>query len=492
MECAICVTAGRKNSCVSCPACEYVACKSCLTTFFGSLPEPKCANCNIIWTREFITTKFRSFEKEYLKMRQTYLLNREFAKLPETQPIVEQELMVRDLELRAQTDPSLKQVAYDARVAHNKVVAESSYVMPNVLMKCPNDTECRGFISSDTGKCGLCPTFVCKTCSLTIIIPTTTFVYDCRSCLREIHTVDVNDSFNDTCPACQTGENIPFHKHICKPEDIETVKLLKQETRPCPKCGVPISKIDGCDQMWCVQCKTAFSWITGIIETGRVHNPHFYEWQRQRVVNGDIPREDEDGCVVQGEQLSEACAVGSLVLSMYLHSFHNLVFQVVPYQVDMPHPPDNRDLRIKYLLNELSKTKLSVSVQRRDKKYQKDLEIFQILDVLCTGAYKIFRDICIASREAGYGLSDSQLLPFVRQLEDLRVFINNQLNIVGRKFKITNKIIMPFFIDMNEQSLTSPDGDADVGRHLQNLTAFVDPSSFTFNRDVKRIELWID
>ena len=139
MECAICTSPSRKNRCVSCPACEYVACKSCLKTFFGTLPEPKCPNCNIVWTREFIATKFRSFQKEYLKMRENYLLNKEIAKMPETQPIVEQELMVRDLELRAQTDPSLRQVAYDARLEHNRMVSESSYVMPEVSMKCPNE-----------------------------------------------------------------------------------------------------------------------------------------------------------------------------------------------------------------------------------------------------------------------------------------------------------------------------------------------------------------
>lgn len=47
--------------------------------------------------------------------------------------------------------------------------------------------------------------------------------------------------------------------------------------------------VKNCDQMWCIECKTAFSWSKGTVEVGVVHNPHFYQWMRQ---NGGMPRTD--------------------------------------------------------------------------------------------------------------------------------------------------------------------------------------------------------
>jgi len=94
------------------------------------------------------------------------------------------------------------------------------------------------------------------------------------------------------CAMCDEKYCIKCHEkeektHVCDPNILESIKTLKKETKPCPKCYSLIFKIDGCDQIWCTKpdCHTAFSWNTGKLETGKVHNPHYYEWMRK---NGGV------------------------------------------------------------------------------------------------------------------------------------------------------------------------------------------------------------
>ena len=42
--------------------------------------------------------------------------------------------------------------------------------------------------------------------------------------------------------------------------DEATQKWINSNTRPCPSCSVPISKIDGCNHMSCSHCRAKFCW----------------------------------------------------------------------------------------------------------------------------------------------------------------------------------------------------------------------------------------
>lgn len=131
----------------------------------------------------------------------------------------------------------------------------SKYLKDDIKMfRCPTDN-CKGMISCDKLTCILCKVNACIKCHERIMIED--------------------------------------EEHKCNPETVKTIELLHNETKPCPKCKTTIYKIDGCDQMWCTQCHTAFSWITGNVET-KIHNPHYYEWLRSKSLNGVIPREQGD------------------------------------------------------------------------------------------------------------------------------------------------------------------------------------------------------
>lgn len=130
--------------------------------------------------------------------------------------------------------------------------AGATQVRRQVLRGCPAEA-CRGFLNG-AGTCGMCATTVCLSC----------------------HGV-----------LCGAAED-----HICDFAMVETVRLLNQTTRPCPSCAVSITKIDGCDQMWCTQCQTTFSWRTGQKSVGAVHNPHYFEWIRR--AGAVLPRQPGD------------------------------------------------------------------------------------------------------------------------------------------------------------------------------------------------------
>lgn len=77
------------------------------------------------------------------------------------------------------------------------------------------------------------------------------------------------------CDNC--GEYI-LSNHECNPDFVETYTILKMDTRPCPRCKIRISKTEGCDDMFCTNCKAKFSWRTGEFRVDG-HNPHQEEYE---------------------------------------------------------------------------------------------------------------------------------------------------------------------------------------------------------------------
>jgi hypothetical protein len=162
-----------------------------------------------------------------------------------------------------------------------------------VLRGCPGEG-CRGFLD-DKWLCGVCDLSVCRHC----------------------HVGLGEDEVVEEHHGAAAGPGVPaegskMRLHICNPDQVATAKMLARDTKPCPKCKALISKIDGCDQMWCTQCQTPFSWITGQVEVGRVHNPHYYEWQRRnKGRSGALLGEPGD---VMGEAQGGDCCAADLRL----------------------------------------------------------------------------------------------------------------------------------------------------------------------------------
>jgi hypothetical protein len=124
---------------------------------------------------------------------------------------------------------------------------------PQFIHRCA-DSDCNGFVSS-AWKCATCDKHTCAHC-------------------REL-----KDAHDDPL-------------HVCNPDTVASVALLKADTKPCPNCKVLVHKTEGCDQMFCTQCKRLWSWNTGRFEV-RGHNPHYLQWMRENG-GGGMPREPGD------------------------------------------------------------------------------------------------------------------------------------------------------------------------------------------------------
>ena len=246
---------------VTCPFCDFNSCRTCIQTFLLSTStDPHCMGCKNLWSREVIdgacTKVFR--DTKLKNHRETLLFERERCLLPQTQDAVARVLELRNIDrliLEAgEHINTIRKTLHQLHVTRNRI-SHSEYTTDTekktFVRKCPVEN-CRGFLST-RWKCQICE--------------------------------------NNICPDCNEIKH--GDEHVCDPNNVETVALLKKDTKPCPKCGTMIFKISGCSQMWCPDCHTAFDWNTMRIEMGRIHNPHYYEFQRTGVgmnrEHGDIP-----------------------------------------------------------------------------------------------------------------------------------------------------------------------------------------------------------
>lgn len=350
MECNVCCEKVKKG--VTCNFCDYLTCTSCVSRFILETVNPSCMNCKKPWNREIITEKLgKTFvTKKYKAKRENDLFETEKALLPETQEYATRKKNIDSL------NREIKELQQRLRILKaKKKIFEAGYTpgMPNIdtkeasklTIKCPCQ-ECRGFVNSETMVCGICKSNVCSKC----------------------HEVKKDDG------------------HTCDPNTIETVKLLKKDTKNCPKCAVSIHKIEGCDQMYCVQCHTAFSWKTGEIVIGRIHNPHYFEYLKKS--GGDIRREIGD--IPCGGLTPHHFAKYPKFLEPLRMLIHIENVEIPLYRTNRIE--NNRDLRVKFLNNDITEKQFKTTLQRREKEIEKKQEISQILNTMVVVGSEIFRN----------------------------------------------------------------------------------------------------
>ena len=259
----------RKKICCNNPSCEFSACKECTRNYLlNNVNDVHCMKCKQAWDQTFVIINLNRnwYNDTYIAHRKKLLFESEKSKFPETMPHVEKYNNILTIEKKQKVNrdkiselQEQIQILHAINQKHEREIrliktGKSDVERQKFIMPCQKES-CRGFLSS-AYKCGLCQDYCCSKC-LEMLGP---------------------------------DKNI---EHTCNEDKVQTATYIKNSTKPCPKCGERIHKIDGCDQMWCVECHTAFSWITGEIQNGVIHNPHYFQFMRNN--NGGVmPRQPGD------------------------------------------------------------------------------------------------------------------------------------------------------------------------------------------------------
>ncbi len=437
MRCDVCCDAfnlsNRRQ--VPCPYCPFNVCVTCVEKYMLDSPDdPHCMACRKGWNRETLCNVMPvKFVTKTLKARREELLfERERSLMPATQPHVEAEkkrryyeslcekgrAQMRELgtqhtkcgaiplavtaaeigvatEFEAMLERHRRCVNIEKKMREIEVdikhwaFCRDAWFRPQLATErrqfvraCPHGN-CKGFLSP-AWKCGLCENWACPEC----------------------HEVKGRD------------KDAP---HTCNPDSVATARLLEKDSRPCPKCASVIFKIDGCDQMWCTQCHTAFSWRRGVIETHHVHNPHYYDYMRAR---GTLAREPGDapcGGLPSWQQISRATTAASIAS---IHRMHGHIQHVVMNRYATNAVEDNRDIRIKFMIGDFTDEVFKKKLQQREKSRQKKTDIRQVLEMYQTVTVDLLQSF----------LQHRKLETVGEEFSRLREHVNSELKAISQRY----------------------------------------------------------
>tara|TARA_A100001015_G_scaffold311782_2_gene415695 strand:+ start:1841 stop:3136 length:1296 start_codon:yes stop_codon:yes gene_type:complete len=410
-------------------------------------------NCKRGYTQAYIIENLnRSFnDTDFKKHRKKLILDSELSRMPETMQAAENYKKIEEhntslSEINKQLcdlNKQMQTLKLQRQKEHNAIHCIKSGKNPEeqdkkkFIFPCPN-TDCRGYLSTQY-KCEICKLY--------------------------------------TCPHCHEliGHNRD-DPHTCNPDSVASAEEIKKTSKGCPSCGVRIQKISGCDQMYCTECRVAFSWNTGKLVTGPIHNPHYYQLMAKEN-NGTATRNPQDilcgGLItyytfniyvirkVQNINSTKYTnitpeikkSIETQLITLHRTINHITNYEVPRYRTLVNNLNDNQELRIQYINAKISKEYLGAQAYRNNQKRKKTMDILQIYELLSVVGIENFT--ALANSKSVNSQYINEINAVINTITNLIKYTNREMKLISITYNNKVMIIKPNFEMDNKKFLQS-------------------------------------
>ena len=401
---------------ISCFGCDLTYCYSCLKNFMKTIDnELYCMGCKSLLSISFIKEYTpKSFIRNELKdLHDKVFFEQQKSLLPSSVHLVEIE---NEKERLRKENKNILQKIHELRLEINLLYKKRgdnleiinkgkvSVKKKDYKFKCQTEN-CRGFLSEDFD-CAVCKTKFCK---------------DCLNPMEE--------------------------EHKCNPDDVESFKLIRRQTKPCPGCGTRVQKSEGCNHMWCTKpgCETGFDWKTGKkIANSQNTNPYYYEWTRKNKITTRNPGDVRCGGIPFPHTILANLKNKGYVVDNQLNFFQ--ICQCVNHiiTIELPYYLDDGDkdellsqYRVMYLMKKITEERWKEYIFADKKHFDKKRDIYNVLQTLTETMTDFL--ITLSRRES----TEDEIINVLTSIEKIREYTNKQfrslLDVYNNQMPFINK-----------------------------------------------------
>ena len=319
LECSICNEsfsshAHGRSHVFTCPNCQYLYCVECQRRY----AKDDCMNCHLKFRQKFLIEEMgQSFLDKILKPKLIdELLNEQKESLKQVQPLVDWEKQLREQK---------KQLRFGRPMTIGPRPKISTISQTNQVFPCPYK-ECRGFV--ENGRCETCKKLI--------------------------------------CPKCREPQE---DQHTCRMETLMSLAIVLGDSKPCPRCCALIHRTEGCNHMFCTNCRTPFDWADGHVMKAN-SNGHYLSLQRfsQNIPTREVSPGDEPSCSenqefsIYRDRVKKSDLDPSLLETNVVHCLWDdsntirLIKRKKYHEttIELTTAGDLQELQVKFLMNELS------------------------------------------------------------------------------------------------------------------------------------------